>query len=78
MNEAAQGSAARSRVLPWVIVILLVFSVPWYFPAGDGGPFVWGVPLWCFVSFACCCAIALIVAIRLPALWDEQGVERDS
>lgn len=55
------------------IVALLVLSVPWYFPAGDGGPFIGGAPLWFLVSFACYTAIAAIVAVRLPAIWDDGG-----
>jgi len=66
----------RSRGLGAAIVLLLALSVPWYFPDGDGGPFVAGVPLWCVVSFACYCAIAAIVALWLPDLWDERPAER--
>ncbi len=66
---------SQARLLAWTIVALLVLSVPWYFPAGDGSPFILGVPLWCFVSFACCSAIAAIVAIALPRLWDEVDTE---
>lgn len=64
--------------LGWIIVVLLVLSVPWYFPAGDGRPFVFGVPLWCLVSFACCTAIAAIVASRMSALWDDGDSQEDS
>lgn len=69
------ADAGPSRALGWTIVVLLCLSVPWYFPAGDGRPFVFGVPLWCVVSFACYVAIASIVALRLPRLWDERGAE---
>ncbi len=68
----ADGQGERpSRRLTWAIVGLLVLSVPWYFPAGDGRPFVFGVPLWCVVSFACYSAIAAIVVIAIPRLWDD-------
>jgi hypothetical protein len=49
--------------------------VPWYFPAGDGRPFIYGVPLWCVVSLACYAAIAAIVAVLIPRLWDEGVAE---
>ena len=73
--SVAEKRRSRVRPLAWVIVALLVLSVPWYFPAGDGSPFILGVPLWCFVSFSCCSAIAAIVVFALPALWDEDGAE---
>ncbi len=60
-----------SRFEVRLILVLLVLSVPWYFPAGDGGPFIGGMPLWFLVSFACYSAIAGIVALRLPRFWDD-------
>ena len=70
-----QSRPGTSRRLASLIVVLLVLSVPWYFPAGDGRPFVFSVPLWCFVSLGCYVAIAAIVAARLPRLWDETNAE---
>lgn len=75
MSRKSDRRVGQSRLLAWTIVVLLILSVPWYFPAGDGSPFVFGVPLWCFVSFSCCSAIAAIVAVALPRLWDEEGSE---
>jgi hypothetical protein len=59
------------RLTVWLICLLLVFSVPWYFPAGSGRPLVFGFPLWCLVSLGCDAAIALLVVWRLPRLWDD-------
>ncbi len=75
MAGAVSERRAKSRRVGWAIVVLLVLSVPWYFPAGDGSPFVFGVPLWCFVSFGCCTGIASIVVAFLPVLWDEVADE---
>ncbi len=74
---AGNGGEQRvsSRAVSWTITALLVLSVPWYFPAGDGSPFVFGVPLWCFVSFGCCTAIAAIVVAFLPLLWGDVADE---
>jgi hypothetical protein len=55
--------------------LLLVFSVPWYFPAGNGEPLVLGFPLWCFVSLGCYIGLALLTVWRVDRLWDDQ-VER--
>ena len=73
----SSGTGGPSRALTAVIVALLVLSIPWYFPAGDGGPFILGVPLWCVVAFGCYCAIAAIVATLMPALWDERPGHRE-
>lgn len=68
------------RVTVLAVCVLLVLSVPWYFPAGSGTPLVFGFPLWGFVSLACYAAIAFLVVWRLPRLWgnavraaDEDG-----
>ena len=65
-----------SRPLAWAILFLLALSIPWYHPAGSGAPFVWGIPLWGVVSFACYAAIAAIVAAAIPRLWDEGPADR--
>lgn len=74
-GEVSPADAPRrggsARYLAWTIVGLLALSVPWYFPGGDGGPYLAGAPLWSVVSFACYAAIAAIVALLLPHLWDE-------
>ena len=56
-----------------IVCVLLVLSVPWYFPAGDGAPFVLGFPLWGLVSLSCYAAIAVLVAWRLPRIWQSSG-----
>lgn len=60
----------------WMLyVLLLTFSVPWYFPAGSGEPLVLGFPLWCFVSLCCYVGVALLTVWRLDRLWDDQVEE---
>lgn len=59
--------------------LLLVFSVPWYFPAGSGEPLVLGFPLWCFVSLCCYVGVALLTIWCIDRLWDDQVARlRDS
>jgi hypothetical protein len=57
---------------------LLVLSVPWYFPAGDGSPFVFGFPLWALVSLGCYAAIAALVAWRLPRIWRAAPLDEEA
>jgi hypothetical protein len=60
----------RAGVAVWLAYLaLFVLSVPWYFPAGTGEPFVLGFPLWCLVALACYLLIALLTAWRLDFLW---------
>jgi len=60
-----------------LVCLLLALSVPWYFPAGAGAPFVFGFPLWAFVSLTCYAAIAALVAWRLPRIWGRGDAEED-
>lgn len=67
---------SRSVRRTWVLYgLLLVLSVPWYFPAGSGEPLVLGFPLWCFVSLCCYLGVAALTVLRIGRLWDDQ-VER--
>ena len=61
----------RSRTIWFAYLLLLVVSIPWYFPNGNGEPLVLGFPLWCFVSLTCCVAAALLTAWQLDAVWEE-------
>ena len=65
------GRKLVQRVVAVAIVSLLCLSVPWYFPAGDGRPFVLGLPLWFIVSFSSYVAIAAIVVVTMPLIWDD-------
>jgi len=57
--------------MTWVAyAVLLVLSIPWYFPEGSGEPLVLGFPLWCFVSLACYVLAALLTAWRLDTVWE--------
>jgi hypothetical protein len=74
MSDEKTRSASVRRV--WVLyALLLVLSVPWYFPVGNGEPLVFGFPLWCFVSLCCYVGVALLTIWRLDHLWEDQ-VER--
>ena len=56
-------------------VLLLVLSVPWYFPTGSAEPIVLGFPLWCFVSLTCYVLVAVLTVWRLDALWRDQTAD---
>ncbi len=74
---ATSEKKGAQRSVAVAIGLLLCLSIPWYFPSGDGRPFVFGVPLWCAVAFSCYCAIAAIVVVAMPLIWDEASVEEE-
>lgn len=53
-------------------VVLLVVSVPWYWPADSGTALVLGVPLWAAVSLGCYLAAAVLTALTIDTLWSAQ------
>lgn len=71
-SSGRDGGGKAGRIATWVAyVVLLVLSVPWYFPAGSGRPIVFGFPLWCFVSLACYVLVAALTVWRMDALWTD-------
>jgi hypothetical protein len=71
MSDEKPRSAGVRRT--WVVYALFfVVSIPWYFPAGSGEPFVLGFPLWCFVSLCCYVGVALLTIWRIERLWEHQ------
>jgi hypothetical protein len=65
-------SSARKR-WPWCVLIgLLVFSVPWYWPDGVARPFLLGLPAWAFVSLAMSLLFAGVVAWMILRLWKDE------
>ena len=72
MSPGGSGRGKAGRIATWVAyVVLLVLSVPWYFPAGSGRPILLGFPLWCFVSLACYVLVAALTVWRMDALWTD-------
>lgn len=56
----------------FLYAILLVLSVPWYWPRGSAEWLVLGVPIWAAVSIACYVAAALLTATTIDVLWRAQ------
>jgi len=64
-----------TRATWWAYTLLLVLSVPWYFPAGGAEPIIFGFPLWCLVSLGAYVAVALLTVWRIDALWEADERE---
>jgi len=63
----------------WTLyLVLLVLSVPWYWPASSGEIIVLGWPLWAAVSLACYLAAAVLTVCTIDRLWFAQaGADRE-
>ena len=53
-----------------VIGLLYVFSIPWWFPAGEPG-FFFGMPTWAVASLGCTLAISGLTAFLALRRWDD-------
>lgn len=53
-----------------VIGLLYVFSIPWWFPAGEPG-FFFGMPTWALASLGCTLAISGLTAFLALRRWDD-------
>lgn len=66
----------KSRWPRWVVpayLVLFALGVPWYFPEGQTGPLVWGIPLWAAVSLGCSVAVSVLTAYLALRRWPDVG-----
>ena len=64
--------------LPWPVwlayLVFFAIGIPWYWPEADVR-LVLGFPLWAFVSFLSCVAIASLTAWMFLFRWPEEDDE---
>ncbi|WP_085524343.1 hypothetical protein [Tuberibacillus sp. Marseille-P3662] len=65
------------QVKSWVILgIIIILSVPWYFPTGSYEPLFFGVPYWAFivigVSFILSAFINYVIKYQWNLIEDEE------
>ena len=70
--------AARVPVEPskqrWYVpltIILVVFSVPWYYEAGHMGKIVAGFPIWIWTALLCSLGVACLTALAILRFWKD-------
>lgn len=69
VNPPSDRGCLRARV--WLAyLVFFAIGVPWYWP-GDDERLVLGFPLWAFVSFLSCVAIASLTAWLFLFRWPE-------
>lgn len=61
----------KVRWYPPAILVLALFSVPWYFPEGHLGRVLGGLPVWIWISLACAAAMSCITAIAVLRHWSD-------
>lgn len=60
---------ARQRWYIAAIVLLVAFSVPWYFASGSIGAIVAGLPVWVWLSLGCSVGLSTVTAIAVLRFW---------
>jgi len=62
----------------WVVfVIILVFSVPWYFPAGSIYPIILGFPYWAAVCVVMSMVISGFLTYMMTNYWNMESLLED-
>lgn len=63
------------RVFPswiWIIyLILFAFSIPWYFPAGQGMRLLFGLPVWLVCSITMVLLMAIFTTLIIRKYWTD-------
>lgn len=61
-----------NRTWTWIVLlILLVLSIPWYWPEDRIRPFIVGMPLWAFVSLVTSLLFAAVTAWVILRGWKD-------
>ncbi|MFD1414931.1 hypothetical protein [Oceanobacillus jeddahense] len=65
----------------WIILlILLIFSVPWYLPTGSYEPFILGIPYWAWIILGVSLIISVVLTLILKYCWqmtDEEEMREE-
>ncbi len=65
--------SVRSKFVWAAYLVLLVLSVPWYWPRWSAEILVLGFPLWAATSLACYFVAAVLTVVAIDSLWREQA-----
>ncbi len=69
MASGPAREPAKSPVF-WVVWLLLIlFSVPWYFPSGTYEPVVAGLPLWVLTIMIVSVLYAIFITVSAHKFW---------
>lgn len=61
---------------PFAYLALLIVALPWYFPEGNAGTLVFGIPAWAATSLAASIMISLLTARLVWRYWNDDDGDR--
>lgn len=60
------------------LILVVVFSVPWYRTGGEIGEVIAGLPVWVWTGLACALGVSVITAVGALVFWrDEESESED-
>jgi hypothetical protein len=68
--EPRREPVRRRFFLPSVLV-LVILSIPWYWPAGTTGRMFGGLPVWMWIALVCTAAVAVLTSWVALREWDD-------
>ncbi|GAW92335.1 hypothetical protein [Calderihabitans maritimus] len=63
---------------PWIwvaLVLIMLFSVPWYLPQGTIYPIILGFPYWAFIAVVMGIVLSAFLTFVLNRYWDMEAYE---
>jgi uncharacterized membrane protein (DUF485 family) len=63
---------------PWIwvcLVLIVVFSVPWYLPKTAVNPIILGFPLWAFIALIMSVVLSGFLSYVVNRYWDDSEEE---
>ena len=74
-NKLAKEPVRQKWFIP-VILVLVIFSVPWYRTGGEIGRIVGGLPTWIWTSLLCSAGISIVTALGALVFWKDDDEDR--
>jgi|TARA_Y100000310_G_scaffold321956_2_gene380343 uncharacterized membrane protein len=66
---------SKQKWLIPALIVLIVFSVPWYRSEGQMGNVLFGFPVWIWSSIVCSLGVAILTAIGILRYWKDDDAE---
>ena len=70
-NKVAKEPIRQKWFAP-ILLILIVFSVPWYRTGGEIGRIIGGLPTWVWTSLLCTVGVSVVTAVGALLFWKEE------
>ncbi|MBR58300.1 MAG: hypothetical protein CMH54_09795 [Myxococcales bacterium] len=78
MHPESDPKAKRLPIWFWLLmVVCLVFAVPWYRETGAQDPIVFGMPIWAITALVSGLGISVLTAYALHVVLQDEGEDPD-